>query len=37
MVFLRKNPEEVTWQERRRGCLEEAGQDYSGKGKDGDG
>jgi hypothetical protein len=35
--FLRKIPEEVTWEERRRGCLEEAGQAYSGRGEDGDG
>ncbi len=30
-------PEEATGQERCRGCLEEAGQAYSGRGEDGDG
>ena len=35
--FFREVLEEVTRQERRRGCLEEAGQTYSGRGEDGDG
>ena len=35
--FFRKISEEATRQERRRGCLEEAGQAYSGRGPDGDG
>jgi len=35
--LFRKIPEEATGQERRRGCLEEAGSAYSGGGEDGDG
>jgi hypothetical protein len=34
--FFRKTPEEAIGEERRRGCLEEAGQAYSGRGEDGD-
>ena len=37
MGFFREIIEEVTGQERRRGCLEEAGSAYSGRGEDGDG
>jgi len=36
-VFFREILEEATGKERRRGCLEEAGQAYSGGGEDGDG
>ena len=36
-VYHRKIPEEATRQERRRGCVEEAGQAYSGRSTDGDG
>ena len=35
--FLRKFAEEAAGEERCRGCLEEAGQAYSGRGEDGDG
>jgi hypothetical protein len=35
--FFREIPEEAIGQERCRGCLEEAGQAYSGRGEDGDG
>jgi hypothetical protein len=34
--FDRKIAEEATGKERCRGCLEEAGQAYSGRGEDGD-
>ena len=34
---FRKIAEEATGEERRRGCLEEAGQAYSGRGEDGNG
>ena len=37
MLYLfRKIAEEATGKERCRGCLEEAGQAYSGRGEDGD-
>jgi hypothetical protein len=34
--FFRQILEEATGEERRRGCLEEVGQAYSGRGEDGD-